>query len=145
MGKRQRNQQHTSKRDDNDIATDSEVLRNFIKKQTLTLPAPVHFSPKINLQPLQDRRTWHPDQHRSLQRLDGSKHRLKLASPVRAVKAKLSRPHGPLPHRVAFEAPKKLLLCIRRARRRAVLFAFNKTRKGAGSRKRRNQWSDIKC
>lgn len=145
MGKRQHNQTHTKRDTFDDIATDSEVLRNFIKKQSLTPSLHTFVSPKTNLKPIQDRRTWHPDKHRSLQAIDGKKHRLKVSQTRAGRSSSISRPHGPLPHRIAFEAPKKLLLCIRRARRRAVLFAQNKTGKGARSRKHRNQWSDIRC
>lgn len=140
MAKRQHNQTHTKRDTFDDIATDSEVLRNFIKKQTLTPAFTPVVSPKTNLKPLQDRRTWHPDKHRSLLSTDGAKHKLKVSQSPRQL-----RPQVSLPHRIAFQAPKKLLLCIRRSRRRAVLFAFNKTGKGARSRKHRNQWSDIRC
>lgn len=145
MGKRQRNQSHTKRDTTDDIATDSQVLRKFIQKQSLTPVLQHPVTPKTNLQPIQDRRTWHPDKHRSLQATDGRKHRLKVAARTLAGKAQLSRPQGHLTHRIGFEAPKKLLLCIRRARRRAVLFAMKKTGKGARSRKHRNQWSNIQC
>lgn len=46
---------------------------------------------------------------------------------------------------MAFEAPKRVLVCVRRKQRREVLHALNKTRKGAGARKRRNQWSNVSC
>lgn len=44
-----------------------------------------------------------------------------------------------------FHAPKRVLICVRRKQRREVLHALNKTRKGAGAAKHRNQWSDVKC
>lgn len=44
-----------------------------------------------------------------------------------------------------FNAPKRVLICVRRKQRREVIHALNKTRKGAGAKKHRNQWSAVKC
>lgn len=44
-----------------------------------------------------------------------------------------------------FHAPKRVLICVRRQQRKEVILALNKSRKGAGARKHRNQWSDVKC
>ena len=52
---------------------------------------------------------------------------------------------GHLPVNVAFSQPKQVAVCIRRKARREVLFAKNRTGKGARSRRTRNQWSDVKC
>lgn len=46
---------------------------------------------------------------------------------------------------IAFQAPKQVTLCVRRRRRREVLFAIRKTRVGVNSPKHRNQWSKVKC
>lgn len=45
--------------------------------------------------------------------------------------------------RFRFADPRKVAVCVRRKQRREVLFALRKT--GAGGRKRRNQWSNVKC
>lgn len=47
--------------------------------------------------------------------------------------------------RLAFEMPKSVLVCARREMRREVLFAKRKTGRGAYTKKRRNQWSNVKC
>lgn len=39
----------------------------------------------------------------------------------------------------------RVLICVRRKTRREVLFAKRKTRKGASSTRRRNQWSEVSC
>lgn len=48
-------------------------------------------------------------------------------------------------YQLAFEAPAKTLVCVRRARRREVLFAIKKAGRGGQRRPRRNAWSDYKC
>lgn len=44
-----------------------------------------------------------------------------------------------------FAEARKTYICLKRAMRRQVLFALKHTRKGAGSPKRRNEWSNIQC
>lgn len=51
---------------------------------------------------------------------------------------------GPL-HGMRFADPKLVALCMRRKTRREVIFAFNKSRKGASAPKRKNFWSRISC
>lgn len=49
-------------------------------------------------------------------------------------------------HQVQFEAPGRVIHCVRRKRRREVIFAKRKHRKGAGARRhRRTWWSNIRC
>lgn len=50
-----------------------------------------------------------------------------------------------VPYQIAFTAPGETLVCVRRGRRREVLFAKKKTGKGGQRRPRRNQWSSYKC
>lgn len=51
-----------------------------------------------------------------------------------------------LSHRVAFSVPKKVAVCVRRAERKEVLHALGKTGTGARSpRRKRNNWSSVKC
>lgn len=51
-----------------------------------------------------------------------------------------------LPATVQFRAARQTLICVRRKMRREVMFAFDKTRRGAGSRRRRfNKLSEVKC
>lgn len=44
-----------------------------------------------------------------------------------------------------FRSPARVSLCVRRHRRREVLFALRKTGKGSRSPRRRNYWTDVKC
>lgn len=50
-----------------------------------------------------------------------------------------------VPYQIAFSAPAETLVCVRRSRRKQVLFAKRKTGKGGQRRPRRNKWSDVKC
>lgn len=59
--------------------------------------------------------------------------------PARGKRAKIF--HG----QVAFNAPAETLVCIRRSRRKQVLFAKNKAGKRGQRKPRRSQWSSIKC
>lgn len=55
---------------------------------------------------------------------------------------------SPVPHRmegIRFEQPEAVARCVRRKTRREVIFAKRKHRKGAGSRRRYNFWSTVKC
>jgi len=83
----------------------------------------------MTLSELSDRRRWHPQpnhmRHHGL-RVDRSGKR--SLSPF-----------------VGFQAPERVLVCVRRKRRREVMFAKG----GAGRRRmrrpRRNYWSDVRC
>lgn len=46
---------------------------------------------------------------------------------------------------MAFTAPSETLVCVRRARRKEVLFAKKKTGKSGQRKPRRNAWSSYKC
>lgn len=52
-----------------------------------------------------------------------------------------------VPTQIAFTAPRETIQCVRRQRRKEVMFAKNKAGKGKGRqrRPRRSRWSDIKC
>lgn len=50
-----------------------------------------------------------------------------------------------VPFRLAFEAPAETVVCVRRSRRKEVLFAKNKAGKRGQRRPRRTAWSDVKC
>lgn len=143
-----RHKDHTHRSDDTfDVSTDSEVLRNFIKKASVVpvAPLPSPLKPKLPhpLKLLEDRRAWHPDKlRRNAEAIPKRGSRLVVARPPTAT------PHlsAKLPHRIGFDSPKAVSLCVRRHTRRNVLFALDLTRKGSGSRsRRRNQWSDVKC
>lgn len=50
-----------------------------------------------------------------------------------------------VPFRLAFQAPSETVVCVRRSRRKEVLFAKGKAGKRGQRRPRRSAWSDIKC
>lgn len=50
-----------------------------------------------------------------------------------------------VPVQLAFTAPAETIVCVRRRRRKEVLFAKNKTGKRGQKRPRRTAWSDTKC
>lgn len=50
-----------------------------------------------------------------------------------------------VPSQLTFQAPADTVVCIRRRRRKEVLFAKNKAGKRGQKRPRRTAWSDVKC
>lgn len=72
-----------------------------------------------------------------------------LSGPVASVGAvtpkNSKRAPSRVPYQIAFSAPAETLVCIRRKRRKEVLFAKRKTGKGGQRRPRRTPWSKIKC
>ncbi|AYQ58218.1 hypothetical protein [Microviridae sp.] len=88
---------------------------------------------------LEDRRHFHP--------LGPVRPALSLLSTRPRIVVRKRAPGGKFalsPH-LSFEVPKSVAVCIRRKQRREVLFANKKTRGGAGSKRRRNFWSLIRC
>lgn len=147
MAKRKSKQTHTAQRDDTDIATDTEVLRNFITKPKAYAPL---VSPPLHL-PSFDARRFHPDpinrpisQPRAASRLKlPSARAVSVGGPFRTAVG--NRRISSLPAQVAFSQPKQVSVCIRRKARREVIFAKKHAGKGARARRARNQWSDVKC
>lgn len=136
--RRNRNKDHHDERETIDFAT--PVLRPPKKPVQFVNPTvyvPRSVKPKLNQ--IDDRRTFHPQKlSRPAKLVSGAPHRLKIKTGTRT-------PKSALPHSVGFSAPAKVLICIRRKTRKQVLFALKRTRKGSGSRKTRNYWSDVKC
>lgn len=50
-----------------------------------------------------------------------------------------------VPYQMAFTAPGETIVCIRRKRRKEVLFAKRKTGKGGQKKARWSKWSSYKC
>jgi len=48
-------------------------------------------------------------------------------------------------HAIGFNNPETVVRCARRKARREVIFAKRHRHKGAGSRRRRNFWSNVQC
>lgn len=89
---------------------------------------------------IEDRRLYRPERAPRAHGLS------KLASRIELAPAKPVRSKGHYtPDVFRFTSPKKVAICVRRQRRREVLFALRKTGKGSRSKRRRNDHSDISC
>lgn len=122
------------------------------KKRVVSRPFVTHTAPKLNLRPVEDRRTWHPQgKKRPAASLDAPRHRLVVSSkplshPAPSRRAKPSVARATLPHTVQFAAPARVLICIRRKKRKEVLFAKKLTGKGARARRhRQSEYTGVKC
>lgn len=140
MGKSKR-----SRRDNNTIAKRS-------LPQTLTpFDAARQLDFFRDLKPIEDRRTWHPEgKARPARSFDSSRHRLvvgqaQVKQAVRTGYTKLRHLALQVPKAVAFQAPEKVLVCVRRQMRREVMHALKKAGK-RGQKSRRWSWySNISC
>lgn len=138
-----RSRHYKRKRDERDLST----LNSVASPRLLSLPRliqPTSLANFNHLRAIEDRRTYHPQKHRSAKSLDRSHHDLVTPVTRSGNKNKDRFAYLRLPSAVQFKAPKKVLICIRRKRRKEVLFAFKKT-KGGSRRHRRNYFSDIRC
>lgn len=94
----------------------------------LPLPHPIN---PAELLPYGDRRLFHP---------------VSKPAPVPAVRSSAKRlVVGRRAYNLRFADPHLVGLCARRKIRKQVLFAKRLTRKGAGSSRRRNEWSSVGC
>lgn len=99
----------------------------------------------------EDRRTFHPEgRFRPARSFNKTRHRL-VMSDYRKTRKNIKRnnfikSYGP-PISVGFREPERVLICVRRKRRREVMFALNKTGKGKGRQKRPrySEYSKISC
>lgn len=122
----------------------ASLKTHFSRPLTVRLSRLDFVSPAVNLAQVEDRRTHHPlDFFRPARMLSGH--------PVQPLNVnKLKRPakfKSPVvPHGLRFAVPEKTVMCVRRKKRREVLFA-KKRAGGAGSRKpkTRNWYSKIGC
>lgn len=104
-------------------------------------PFNIPFVSRVSLVPVEDRRVYHPlGPARSVRVLSG--HAVQPLVVQR--RGRLSRPKRGLPVSLQFAVPKKTIVCVRRKRRREVLFAKRKAHGGSG-RRRRNIWSNVIC
>lgn len=114
------------------------------------LPRPIAFSTPSNYQNLlevEDLRTFYPDENRPALLNTGRPHSLQYPSPkkTRLNKDRFSSLRS-LSSRVQFAQPENVLVCVRRKRRKEVLFAKQKTGRGKKQRRpRRGRWSSISC
>lgn len=92
---------------------------------------------RLILTEIEDNRTWHPE---------GNRRPVGVTASRAARSLSIVTNPGSTRSSIAFANPPQIPVCARRARRREVLFALNRTGRGAMSRKRRRTWrSDISC
>lgn len=105
------------------------------------------------LSQFEDRRRWHPEgRYAPAVSFSNTRHRLRVVEPT--PRAQVQVPRGrfsrmPLrqsvPVRVGFQAPDRVLICVRRQRRKEVLFAKNKTGRVGQKTPRFNFYSSVSC
>lgn len=103
---------------------------------------PLWTSTPVNLSLFQDLRSFHPaGPSRPLFTFRPNAARVvaKAPAPSRSGRMRFSHPG------LSFAAPDSVLVCVRRSRRKEVLFAKNKAGKRGQKRPRRNYWSSISC
>lgn len=88
---------------------------------------------------LEDRRSFYPGVYRPAARLRG---RVFLSMPKASVFSPRKRMFSPV---ISFRAPDGVLICVRRHRRREVLFAKKRAGRGGMRKPRRNLFSSISC
>lgn len=95
---------------------------------------------RADLRPREDRRTFHPSRFTRPAVTIGPRlgSRLVVSPPTK-------RQRGGLPTTVSFAAPKKVVICVRRQRRKEVIFAMGKGGSHAPRVNHRNQFSDVRC
>lgn len=105
------------------------------------LPLPQWYPrPISNLRVIEDRRTFHPDfVPRTFSR---SPAKIQVRNAPR--NQKIQTPPTPRPH-YSFNAPDRVLVCVRRQRRKEVLFAKRHAGKSGQRKPRFNQFSNISC
>lgn len=122
-------------------AVHSPVVRKTTKPsiRTVIVKRPVRI--QTPLQQVEDRRRWHPE--RKLAPAGTFSRR----DQRRIVEKSRSNPYNdPFPSwRIGFEVPKKVAVCVRRKTRREVIHALGKTGAGARARRRKNQFTDVRC
>lgn len=95
------------------------------------------------LTPIEDRRTFHPfGETRPARSFLRSHPKLIARTPTPSM---LIRSPDLVTPGVAFQAPRDVLVCVRRKRRKEVLHALNHTGKSGQKRPRRNFWSEVSC
>lgn len=139
MSRKRRNR--SEQRDNFPIANFVAVRPNI----SYSRPSLVTFTPRVALSQIEDRRTYHPlDFFRPARSFNRSQHSLVVKQPAKN-KDRFSGLRG-LPTAIQFYAPKKVLVCVRRQRRKEVIHALKKTGKGAAKRhRRRSYYSNIHC
>lgn len=97
------------------------------------------------LQLLEDRRLFHPARDLRPVRSFFMRPRLIVASVKKPrVVSRKSVLVDSLSHRIGFDVPRNVAICVRRKTRKEVIIA-KRVALGGGGAKHRNIWSDVKC
>lgn len=133
-------------------STVHQVGRDVVKHTPIARVRTLPRLKTIDLRVFEDRRAFHPDPIRPA-----------FASPRRAshlvISPNVNKPRsgthslgstfrGSLPHRIGFEVPRQVVLCVRRQRRREIMHALGKAGRGGvgrGRRRRTNEFSEVGC
>lgn len=111
-------------------------------------PSPRHRRPAVVSIGLPDRRSWSPytfDAAAATRRAAVHLVTQPLATPI-GIYRKVSQPRREAQRWVTFADPRKVLVCRRRKLRRRIMFALGHRRKGSGAaRRKRHEWSDVRC
>lgn len=144
MGKSRKNQRRR------DVSTISN--RRLPTLPTQTLKTPDYLKPLSLLQELEDRRQFHPEgRQRPARGFRNARHRLtehktitRRQQPNKKFK---TVPTGlqQTTHRIGFEQPEQIAVCVRRKKREEILHALKKTGKTGQKRPRRSYYSSISC
>lgn len=109
----------------------------------LSPPRSIYQSPSKALRLIEDRREFHPmGRFRPARSLSTPLHRLEV--PNAPVRHTVRKTISAISH-IAFKAPEKVLVCVRRQRRKEVLHALQKAGKSGQARPRHSYYSSIKC
>lgn len=114
------------------------------------LPRPIAIPSPSNtiLTEIEDRRSFYPDDFRPALDIGGRSHTLVIHTPKKRKHRDPMRSLRAFPtHKVQFNRPDQVVLCVRRKRRKEVLHALKKTGRGKGKQRRpRRSWhSQISC
>lgn len=97
---------------------------------------------RLDLTKLEDRRQWHPDGKFRAAATFSRRDQRRL---VERFTENTVRDYFPSA-KIGFAIPDKVVRCVKRKRRKEVMFALNLTGKGSKvSRRKRDEYSDIKC
>lgn len=122
-------------------SSNANVRRPVVYTKQPTLPLALPRVP-LKLIEIEDRRTFHPDEHRTARTFRNAGHLLDARTPTPQM---LARHPNRVAQGLAFQAPRELLVCHRRKTRREVIHALNKAGKVGQKRPRRSFFSDISC
>lgn len=125
--------------------------RSFSKSKIRTRVVHINSTRSVrsNLSKYEDRRLWHPERnyYADAKSFNSTRHRLVYPSVNRQFES--IRPRRSLLSQInsaiAFAAPKKVLICVRRKIRKSVLHALGKTGRGGQKSPRFSYYSSIQC